>query len=175
VSFPASLNLVTVTGDFRSWPNGTPSTGKALFTCKQALNGPTDDVIIPPFEAEALFTAGVFSIALPPTNDPEWGPSGWAYEVTILINGRVAVRGSLVLPYDGGSVALADVLSSAPAVPGVSYVLLSSRGAPGGVASLDVSGYVPLTQLRNPNLVLGLSDPVPTGTPAGTVILRTTT
>ena len=53
------------------------------------------------------------------------------------------------------------------------YVPLAQRGANSGVATLDSGGHVPLSQLYGaPVLVLGTADPIPGGTPAGTVIVR---
>lgn len=174
MAFPASLTVITVTGTYVKYPSGTPATGKIRFISKVLLQGPTDNVIVEPFDISVLLdSAGSFSIQLPATNDPDWTPVNWTYAVELILNNKV-ISGSLALPYNGGPVDLADAFNSAFPVPGQSYVLLSARGAPGGVAGLDVNGHVPVAELPFNVLVLGPTDPVPSGTPVNTVIVRTT-
>lgn len=232
MAYPPSLTTITVRGTFQSYPDGAPAKGSVLFKNAEWLQGPTDDVIIAPFEAKtSLDATGRFSVALPATNDPQWSPAGWTYTVSIAVNGKT-LKGSLALPVTGPAVVdLADVLNRADPTPRQFYLVASAAGAPGGVAQLGPDGKVPVAQLPSRStepvdwadlqhrpttfppaphshlvadvggldtalagkadistvaalsaavsgltkiLVLGQHDPVPSGTPAGTVIVRTT-
>jgi hypothetical protein len=145
--FPAGLTLITVSGTVAEFPAGGVASGSISFTSPAWLTGPTDNSVVPPFTKTVQLAAdGSFSVQLPATNDPDWSPTGWAYTVKI-VAGEQVFRASLQLPYNGGPVDVADVLQPTAPVAGQSYVLLASRGAANGVASLDGSGQVPLSQL----------------------------
>jgi hypothetical protein len=145
--FPVGLTLITVSGTVAEYPNGGVTSGSITFTSPTWLTSSVDDAVVPQFAKTVTLAAdGTFTVNLPATNDPGWTPQGWAYDVRIAVGGLV-FRASLSLPYDGGAVNVADVLAPTAPVPGQSYVLLSSRGAPNGVASLDGSGLVPLAQV----------------------------
>jgi hypothetical protein len=145
--FPAGLALITVSGTVAEFPAGGVASGSISFTSPAWLTGPTDNSVVPPFTKTVQLAAdGSFSVQLPATNDPDWSPSGWAYTVKI-VAGEQVFRASLQLPYNGGPVDVADVLQTTAPVAGQSYVLLASRGAPNGVASLDGSGQVSAVQL----------------------------
>lgn len=172
MSAPSTLTMITVICDMKRFANWAPSTGKVRIYTDVILQGPTEDLMVTDIGDEKFFDNGETVMQLPATNDPQWNPQNFTYAVEITTGGRV-ISGSLSLPYDGGPVNLADVLNLAPPTPGANYVLLSARGVPGGVATLDSDGYIPLTQIKNPVLVLGSSDPIPAGTPSGTLIVRT--
>lgn len=146
MGYPASLTLITVTGKFDR-KTGEPS-GTVTFAAppKVWLRSTSDDTFIPPFsETVQLDSNGEFTVDLPATNDPEWLPANWSYSVTIKVDGST-LTGSLSLPYDGGPVALADVLSGASASAGQTYVLRDSLGEPNGPAALDGDGLLELDQ-----------------------------
>ena len=99
--------------------------------------------IVPRFGLAAeLNEEGAFSVELPATDDPAWVPVDWTYDVEIYSGGQV-LTGTLAVPYDGGSIVLDDALQVDQAADtGQSYLLLSARGAAGGVAALNVDGDV---------------------------------
>ena len=146
MAFPAGLTLITVSGQVAGLPDGDPA--GVSFRIPVWLQGPAAGAVMAPVRLPATLDAdGEFSISLPATNDPAWTPVGWTYAVTITRGGHVQ-RGSLALPYDGGAVDLADAFNPDETTePGVIYMLLSARGAAGGVAALDGTGKVPTAQL----------------------------
>lgn len=153
--YPAGLPTITVTGAFAK--EGTVSAGTVTFYSYKWLIGPTDDALISPFSQSVdLDGSGEFTVPLPPCNHPNWGPLGWSYRVRIAVDGDIG-WGSALIPYNapGLTVDLADVINmdDATPTPGTNYVLLASRGAPGGVASLDGMALVPVAQL--PDIPLG--------------------
>jgi hypothetical protein len=129
VSFPAGLTLVTVAIRFDLPPSGGAS-GVAQFSAPYALTGPTDNSIVPPFtKAVTLAADGTGTVQLPATNDPDWTPQGWAYNVVVQL-GSATVRGTLQLDYLTASVQLADLLQvDGAATPGVTYATLAQLTA----------------------------------------------
>ena len=171
---PSTLTLIDVTVRMEQFHNWTPSIGRVRFYSDVVLQGPTEDLFITDLEEVRLFDVnGVVTVPLAATNDPEWIPVGWTWGVEITTNGRL-ISGSFSLPYNGGPVNLADVLNIAAPVPGVNYVPLAARGAPGGVAALGQDGFVPDSELRYPILVLELNEDPPPGTSSNTLIFRKT-
>lgn len=90
--------------------------------------------------------------------------------------GKVPTGQIPALSYDAaGAAATAQTaaVAAAASAAAAAYVPLSQKGANSGVATLDSGGHVPAAQLASaPVLVLATGDPVPGGTPAGTVIVR---
>jgi len=142
MTFPAGLTLVSVHGRADFLPSGGAS-GQARFDRPVTLVGGVDNSIVPTRpEYATLNASGEFTISLPATNDPDWTPVNWAYSVEITTGGGVT-RGTLQLDYLTTAVELADLLQvDGAAVTGTTYIALSSRGAAGGVAALDVDGDV---------------------------------
>lgn len=170
--FPPSMTLVNVTGTFRDMTKDAPAVGKVVFIWSKLVKGPIDHQILTPFKVEkVLDNLGAFSVSLPATNDPDWSPHG-KYTVQITINGRTDT-GYLLVSHDVASLDLSVGLETAAPAPGVSYILLSQRGAPNGVASLDVDGFVPQSQLSSaPVKVLDTNETIPPETLPGTVIFK---
>jgi len=140
--FPASLQIITVTGNFTVYPGNDPSSGSVKFTSTNWLFSPDDNEIVPPFATTANVTAGAFTIDLPATNDPQWAPAGWSYAVEITIDGTT-LTGSIMLPYDGPDpVDIADIFTPASASAGQLFILITQKGFAGGVAALDDDGDV---------------------------------
>jgi hypothetical protein len=142
MTFPAGLTLVVVHGRIDALPSGGAS-GQACFTRPYALVGGADNSIVPPRPEYATLSAtGEFTISLPATNDPDWTPVNWAYSVEIISSSGV-IRGTVQLNYQTPVVELADVIQiDGTTSTGTTYIPLSSRGAAGGVAALDVDGDV---------------------------------
>lgn len=146
--FPDGLTTVTVTGQVAIPPLPSPQAiPDAIFECVDWLIGPTDDAVLPPFkvDAEVSVETGEFSVVLPATNDPGW--TSFEYLVTLRY-GNKTQRGTMTVPYDGGTVDLADRFNpDTVPTPGPAYMLLALRGAANGVASLGGDGKVPSDQL----------------------------
>jgi hypothetical protein len=135
MSFPASLTLVTVNGQVDQLPAGGGA-GTARFT--SAVRALLGDTLVPYIDVSVTFdSSGTFTVQLPATNDPQWAPLNWEYDVHIqLANGDV--RGTIQLDYQTLTVDLADLLQvDGTADAGVSYILASQKGVYGGVAALD--------------------------------------
>jgi hypothetical protein len=158
MSFPASLTVRKVKGRFVTYPDGAAAKGKVRIVLENFLQGPTDDLFVAPFdETLELDETGSFSIMLPATNDPQWTSSH--YRVTIDVQTRCVgaypysfetkrISAKLDVPYTStADIDLADVLNLPASTPGESYILLASKGVPGGVAMLGNDGKVPLSQL----------------------------
>lgn len=146
MSLPASLSVRTVTATFLRG-DGTPQTGTVWFTRQVLLQGPADHILLTPYRAaKTLDSTGSLSVDLPVTNDPDWAPTGWAYEVAVNVDGFNATYTVTLAP--GAPVDLAAILPAGPAptVPS-QYVLQAAVGTPGGPAGpLDVNGHIPASQ-----------------------------
>lgn len=140
--FPAGLTLVTVALQFDLVPLGG-ATGKVTFTPPQPLTGAADSSVIPAAPISVyLAPDGSASVQLPATNDPQWTPAGWAYEVVARV-GSTTQTGTIQLDYQSTSVQFADLIQwDGAAEAGQTYIPLSQRGVAGGVAALDVDGDV---------------------------------
>jgi hypothetical protein len=122
MTFPATLTLVTVAVRFDVPPDGGAA-GQVLFIRPAPLTGPDPGSIVPPVPQVAFLAAdGTASIELPATNDPDWAPVDWAYQVIASVAGTVQY-GTLQLDHATPSVQLADLIQWDTAVitPGVSY------------------------------------------------------
>lgn len=148
--YPSSLSLVTLSGTFIKALSTAPApaTGEVTITSPVWLQGPADNQIIEPVNVTIpLDETGSFSIALPPTDDPDWIPSGWTYKISIKADGKT-LNATLALPAASPEVNLADVLSQVVVpTPGISFIPLTQKAQAGGVASLGLDGKVPSTQL----------------------------
>lgn len=111
MALPSSLTTITVTGTFLKG-DGTPEDGYLEFSNGVALVSTGDNVIVSPSSFRARLTdAGQISVALPATNDPDWMPTGWTWQVTQQLDGGGTRTYSITLPHDavGGTVDLADL------------------------------------------------------------------
>lgn len=167
MGYPASVATVTVTATYAySDGSSTVPSGSVIFTPNTVLQDPTDSRIldIRPLTVP-LDGSGHITATLMATDDVHLAPSGWAYNVTELIGGStrtyVALFPHTVSPVDLSAVA------PATSTPMFAYILTSAAGAPLGVATLDVTGNVPLAQLGNAPSGGG-------GTPGNTVTDGTT-
>lgn len=110
--FPASLKLITLTGDFRHGDDGAPREGVVTVTLPTPIRSQGDNVIIPPFDITEDLIDGVFSIELPATTDPDWLPNTAEYVVMVtFLQDYRKLWWSFALPWDtaGDTLDLADV------------------------------------------------------------------
>ena len=193
--WPAGLPLITVAGHVDALPAGGGA-GMARFLHAYPLLGPTSDSMVPPrWEYATIDAAGDWTIDLPPTNHPSWTPVDWAYQAEVFTSAGV-VLGTLQLDYQTLTVQFADLFQPAgAATTGTTYATLAqlalkadsaSPALTGTPTAPTAAGGTSTTQLATTAfvttavaaltkvLVLGSADPVPGGTAAGTVIVRTT-
>jgi hypothetical protein len=91
---------------------------------------------------------GVWSIDLPPNAD--YLPTGTYYQVTEQLRGsRVTFEHLIEVPDVAGPVDMVGLLVDDPDEPNSLYILVTQKGADGGVATLDEDGQVPADQLAN--------------------------
>lgn len=148
MSYPASLITRTIEGRFVTDPNGVAASGEVRIILERMMQGPTDDTFVGPFDRTYKIDkrTGLVSFVLPANDDPQWTPS--IYKIIVTIDDKEAHRQKMFVPYSGtGILQLTDLLNVPPATPGQAYVLLSSKGAPNGVASLDSDGKLLLSQV----------------------------
>jgi hypothetical protein len=110
--FPASLKLITLSGDFRHGDNGDPREGVIIITLPTPIRSEGDNVIIPPFDFPIDLVEGAFSVEIPATTDPEWLPNDAQYLVqATFIDDYRKLWWQLPLPWDtaGDMLDLADV------------------------------------------------------------------
>lgn len=154
---PASLDTITVTGTFLDH-NGDPQSGTVRFTTTQLLQSSSDNLFITPGAYETpLDVNGSFSIDLPATDDPEWVPQGYTYQLAVTLENFTRIW-SIAIPWTtpGGTVDLADVLPNEDVNAPASYVLRTSVGAVGGPAGpLDINGRIPAIQLPVQDVIPG--------------------
>jgi hypothetical protein len=113
MSYPASLTLLTLTGQFLDGANdGQGRTGMVTVTLPVPIRSTGDDVIIPQFQVETeLNLDGTFSIEVPALTDPEWIPNTTEYIVqATFFEDFHKLWWSVPAPWDtaGGTVDLAD-------------------------------------------------------------------
>lgn len=146
---PASLDLITVTGQFLK-NDGTPQSGTVTFTTTQLLQSGTENLFVTPGSYQAsLDGTGAFTVDLPATNDPDWVPQGYTYQLDVALQGFSRMY-TLAIPWTapGGTIDLADVLPNVDVNAPASYVILTSVGQVGGPAGpLDQNGFVPVDQI----------------------------
>lgn len=136
MSYPASLALITLTGEFLEGEDGSPRVGVGTVTLPTPIRSTGDNVIIPQFEMEfELDLNGQISIPLPATTDPDWLPNTAVYVVQITFSDFAKLWWSVALPWDtaGGTVDLADV--GAPSVGTPSATVLQGTTISGGDGS----------------------------------------
>lgn len=113
MSYPASLTLLTLTGQFLDGgDDGVGRAGSANITLAVPIRSTGDNVIIPPFDVDVeLDVDGAFSIELPALTDPEWIPNTAQYIVQVWFEVDFKkLWWAIDFPYDavGGTIDLAD-------------------------------------------------------------------
>ena len=147
MALPTNLTTVEVTGRYVDH-NGSPVRGSVTFdTDYYVLDAGESVVVIEAPITVNLDATGSFAVDLIATDDPEMTPTGWTWTLTPNFTGAFGLE--FALP--ASLAPSADITTLSPALPNpdpvYSYVLVSAVGAPNGVAGLDSSGFVPLSQL----------------------------
>ena len=148
MSFPPTLTTRTLKGKFVTYPDGAGATGTVRVILADFMRSLVDDAFVEPFDQTlTLNSEGEFSIVLPATNDPQWTPSHYRVLVTTG-TGRI-LRARIHVPYDStDDLDLSDLVNVPTPVPVAQpYLLVSAKGTPNGVATLDSTGKVPSSQL----------------------------
>jgi hypothetical protein len=168
-------------GQFLNQATQLPAVGKVTISSKVRLTSSTSPVIVESIYREiVLDVTGSFAIELPVCDDPDWSPVGWSYGIEISIAGnKVPDNYTFSLAYAGPDIVyLSTVLDSGAVVgSGSSYILKTARNAPNGVAGLDSTSKLILSQLPTlalQGLVLEAGQPVPGDTPPGVLIFHKT-
>lgn len=152
---PAGLNLVTITGGVRR-SDGTPAIGQVEFALPAPLLDANDRLILGTAPIIGPLVNGQVNMQVPANNTPGVAPAGWAYAVTIRTDG-LFVTFAAVVPSSPSAITIDQLVQIAsPPVPAV-YVGLQAVGAPNGVASLDGTAHIPLSQLPAGSGVLSVS------------------
>jgi hypothetical protein len=143
----ATPTLITVTGDLAPSLQAV----KVKFKIPTLLRYTTGPDVILPSTIEAVVAAdGTFTVQLYATNDPNWSPANWTYNVEIVGDNNFQTF-AISVPYDGGSKTFGQLLPALPSSNGTLY------------APFSHGSHV---------LVLATGAPIPNGTPANTVIVR---
>jgi hypothetical protein len=141
MALPSSLTTITVTGTFLKG-DGLPEAGYLEFANGVALVSTGDNVIVSPSTIrERLNDAGQLSVSLPATNDPDWQPTGWTWQVTQQLDGGGTRTYSITLPYDavGATVDLADLAPVQASQGTVTVGVQSVNGDPGPAVTLTAA------------------------------------
>ena len=78
---PGSLTTITVSGTYLKF-DGTPESGVVQFVNQAFLQSASDNIIVAYGTTTVTLDAnGAFTAVLPATNDPEWVPIGFTYNV----------------------------------------------------------------------------------------------
>lgn len=112
MTFPGSLKLITLTGEFLHGDGGDPRSGQITITLPTPIRSEGDNVIIPPFDVFVDLVEGSFSIEVPATTDPEWLPNTAEYVVQAAFTDDFRkLWWQFALPWDtaGDTLDLADV------------------------------------------------------------------
>jgi len=147
VALPTNLTTVEVTGRYIDH-NGSPVRGSVTFDTDYFVLDAGESVVV--IEAPItvnLDATGSFAVDLIATDDTDMTPTGWTWTMTPNFLGAFPLTFALPASLAPST----DITVLSPALPDpdpvYSYVLVSAVGAPGGVAALNGSGVVPLTQL----------------------------
>lgn len=140
--FPASLQLITLTGDFRDG-QGNPRVGTVSIKLPTPIRSTGDDIIIAPFERRVDLVEGAFSIELPATTDPDWLPNTAEYLVQATLTGDYQrLWWSLPLPHDTVAATLDLADTGAPNLGTPTQGNTSQPPNDGGYKSTWASGTV---------------------------------
>jgi hypothetical protein len=147
VPLPASVPLVTITGDVLHPITGAPATGTVAFTIPVQL-ATNDGHVLGKDTSTFVLVNGALPAGtqLPATDSQNITPRNWVYTVTATTDAG-AWSFQCALPSSPNTVAFSALIPVVTPPATATYVLLSSVGAASGVASLDGTGKVPVTQL----------------------------
>jgi len=145
--------LVTVTGNFDPDASVSVLRFKIPVTLRYQLGV---DMITPSTIQANIQPDGSFSVQVYATNDPNWAPVDWAYDI-VLLGQDLRQYYQVQVDYHTTNVAFSSLLPLAAA---------SDQRLYAAVGHTHPSTSAPV-------LVLATGAPVPGGTAAGTVIVRT--
>jgi hypothetical protein len=145
MALPASLTVVTLRGTYLAY-EGSPGVGTITVYSDEHLVSTVDNTIVGPVNYEVELDAnGYFELAVPATNDPQWGPVNFTYTVKETLTTGVRTY-RIAVPYDtaGGILDLADVSPVQGNPAPTTYVLVSTANQLGGYPRIDAStGKIP--------------------------------
>ncbi|GAB2859147.1 hypothetical protein GCM10022221_68390 [Actinocorallia aurea] len=142
-----ALPTRTVTGRYLNG-HGDPAEGVVHFAPPGPLRHIGEGITIIGGYSVPLDATGAFTVDLIPTDVDGMEPDTWAYAVLEEI-GRTQRRYFVLIPSGTEPLDLTGVPPVYPATELTGYVQQSAIGAPSGVASLDLAGQVPASQLGN--------------------------
>jgi hypothetical protein len=150
-------NMVTLTGQYYNL-DGTPAAGQVTFALTQLLTDTADAVSVVPQTITAKLSGGAFSVTLLATDNGQYSPAEWVYQVTEQIgpNAPLANQGGfgqpplpppgrvyqIALPHSLG--ANQELSHIAPAVAGTeytTYMLVGDYAA--GTVSVPAEALIP--------------------------------
>src|SRR3954469_4349513 len=123
--------MVTINGDLAPDMVATAITFRIPAAVAPRYNsGP--DVILPGTEYSAVVAAdGTFSLQVPGSNDPQWTPANWTYEVYVR-GPNLNWRQNVQTPYDQGSLNFSSILPALTPSEGEAYAPLNHSHGGGG-------------------------------------------
>lgn len=127
MALPANWSTVTVTGSYLE-ADGGPAAGSVEFVLPVFVVDADEQIIARPSTiVAALDEAGQFSVTVPASNDPHTSPA-FRWVVVERLIGIPTRTHHVTIPYDAGSVDLADLLNAdAPVAPADEVVNLDVR------------------------------------------------
>lgn len=160
MTFSTSLQTILVTGTLGVYGPETaatevadPTLGSITFTPSATLVDVASNQVLYPNPVTVNLQPsdnGALSVRLAATDDPQITPSGWHWTAVENFTNATGTTFTFNLPIaaPGGQVKYASIRGgSAGDVTSSSFVPISEKGAPGGVASLDAEAQVPVVQL----------------------------
>lgn len=112
MAWPANVLTRVVTGTYVN-ASGTAASGRVSFTPTSRVVDQNDAVLVEDSISVVLDSNGAFSLELPTTDNTALNPTGWAYDVSVRIQGLKPQKFYVFLPYgDGSSVSLNNEISS---------------------------------------------------------------
>lgn len=136
VLVPLSSIVLTrvVTGNYVN-ASGSPAKGRIIFAPTSRVIDENNAVIVQDPISVVLDTNGAFNVELPTTDNPALNPVGWAYEITVRLNGQKPHKFFAFLPYgDGSAVNINNEISTQPAAlttsPFNTYEITTTQAGP---------------------------------------------
>lgn len=108
MAIPASWAQIPIIGTFRH-SDGAIAAGRVRFLANQVVVC-EGEIVYPERFTAVLDANGEISISIPATDDPDINPTGWVYYVVEDIIGKSPRVYTIAVPYDGGTIDLADVI-----------------------------------------------------------------
>jgi hypothetical protein len=152
----ARPTLITVSGQLLK-VDGTPEIGTITFQAGvYALYSHDSIAQVPSRMSVALDANGIFEIEVPATDDPDWAPVDWTYQLIIRLNNDYSIY-EVSIPYDspGGELSLAELIPTS-----------------NGSGPINPGNYAPLVHMHSGEQITTGTINVarlPVGTTAGTV------